>query len=71
MARKPDAARIYIAQRDGLTARLAVTMGRRVAERWIAAWEAEAAEIGIEPRGGAFWAAGETWIAERSERAAG
>jgi hypothetical protein len=66
MARKPDPERIYIAQRDGLTARLAVTIGRRVAERWIAAWEAEAAELGIEPTGGAFWAAGEAWIAERS-----
>jgi hypothetical protein len=33
-----------------------------VAERWCAAWEAEAALRGIEPGSGAYWDAGERWI---------
>ncbi len=70
MARKPDPERIYQARRDGLRNRLAVTMGARTAERWIASWEAEAAERGVTPRGGGFWAAGEAWIADRAGRPA-
>jgi hypothetical protein len=34
------------------------------ADAWIAAWEAQAAEVGLE-HGRAFWEAGWAWIAEQ------
>jgi hypothetical protein len=38
------------------------------ADAWIAAWDAEAADDGLE-RGSAYWAAGWAWIAaDRRER---
>ncbi|HET9754960.1 MAG TPA: hypothetical protein VFP66_00535 [Candidatus Limnocylindrales bacterium] len=35
-----------------------------MADAWIAAWEAQAAEDGLQ-RGNAYWEAGWTWIAEK------
>jgi hypothetical protein len=39
------------------------------ADAWIAAWEAKAAEDGLE-RGAAYWQAGVEWIAAQRERRA-
>jgi hypothetical protein len=53
-------------------ARRAATRNRLIGERispetvdaWIAAWEAQAAQDGLE-RGAAYWEAGWAWIAEQ------
>jgi hypothetical protein len=53
-------------------ARRAATRNRLIGERmtpetadaWIAAWEAKAAEDGLE-RGSAYWEAGWAWIADQ------
>ena len=50
-----------------MTERLVSELGmpRDTAGRWVAAWEAEAAERGLPQTDPDFWPAGETWIAMR------
>jgi hypothetical protein len=65
MSRRSTRERIDEARRAGTRARL---IGERVspetADAWIAAWEAQAAEDGLQ-RGSAYWEAGWAWIAEQ------
>ena len=69
MSRRADPARIDQARRAAIRNRL---NGERVteatAEAWIAAWDAHAAEHGLEP-GREYWECGWDWItAERQRR---
>ena len=70
MSRRSTPERIDQAHRAATRARL---IGERVApetaDAWIAAWEATAAEDGLE-RGSAYWEAGWAWIAAQRERRA-
>jgi hypothetical protein len=65
---RADPARIDEARRAATRNRL---IGERVteatADAWIAAWEAQAAQDGLE-RGAACWDAGWEWIAEQRRR---
>ena len=65
MARRSTPERIDQARRAATRNRL---IGERVTEEtadaWIAAWEAQAAQDGLE-RGAAYWQAGWDWIAEQ------
>ena len=79
MARKSDPARIYQARRAAIESNLTGSgMPQDDAERWLAAWEAYAAQEGLEGRAALsglddadreFWQAGADWIcAERRAR---
>jgi hypothetical protein len=63
MSRRADPARIDKARRDATRNRL---IGERVtpetADAWIAAWDAQAAQDGLEP-GREYWDRGWEWIA--------
>jgi hypothetical protein len=65
MSRRSTPERIDAAHRAATGQRLT---GERVSEAtadaWIAAWEAQAAQDGLE-RGSAYWRAGWDWIAEQ------
>jgi hypothetical protein len=65
VSHRADLARIDEARRAATRNRL---IGERVieatADAWIAAWEAQAAQDGVE-RGSADWEAGWDWIAEQ------
>ena len=62
MAHRPDPQRIHQARRAAIR-NIMISGGkdRDVAERWCAAWEAEALLQGID-RGAAYWDAGKHWI---------
>lgn len=63
MARKPDPVRIYAARRAATEARLRVSgMPQDVAERWLADWEAFAAQEGLDRDAGDFWERAMAWI---------
>ena len=63
MSRRADPDRIHLARRAAIRNAIMASRGfdHDVAERWCAAWEAEAALQGLEP-GSAFWDAGKAWI---------
>ena len=67
MSRRATPERIDAAHRAGTRNRL---IGEGVpepaADAWIAAWEAQAAQEGLE-RGSAYWQAGWDWIAEQRQ----
>jgi hypothetical protein len=65
MARRPDPERIDQARRAANRNRLiGEGVTEETADAWIAAWEAQAAQDGLE-RGSAYWQAGVEWIAEQ------
>ena len=68
MSRRSTPERIDEARRAAVRSAL---IGERVtpetADAWIAAWEAKAAQDGLE-RGSAYWQAGWDWIAAQRER---
>ena len=69
MARRADPERIDEARRAATRSRL-ISEGvtETTADAWIAAWEAQAAQEGLE-RGSAYWDAGWAWIsAQRRAR---
>jgi hypothetical protein len=67
VARRSTPERIDAARRAATRNRL---IGERATEEtadaWIAAWEAKAAQDGLE-RGSAYWDAGWVWIAEQRQ----
>jgi hypothetical protein len=68
MAQRADPERLYIAHRMGLVGRLvSVTrINEHSAERWVTAWEAEAARRGLDRRiGHQWWDPGWNWIADQ------
>ena len=63
MARKPDPVRIYAARRAATEARLRGSgMPQDVAQRWLADWEAFAAQEGLDRGAGDFWERAMAWI---------
>ena len=65
MARRSTPERIDAARRAAVRASLiGEGASEETADAWIAAWEAQAAEDGLE-RGSAYWQAGWDWIAEQ------
>jgi hypothetical protein len=69
MARKPDPRRIYDARRAAIESRLtrSKVLSPEDAERWLAAWEDEAALLGFDTDDREFWGLGVQWI-ERQRR---
>ena len=70
MTRRADPERIFLARRAGIKSRLE-QQGRlspETAERWLAAWEAEAPLRGSTRRTAASWDGAWEWIAERRRR---
>lgn len=67
MARRSDPERLYDAHRACHLSRLVspAKMSPDTAERWISAWEAEAAFGGLDRRTGDWWASAWDWIAEQ------
>lgn len=67
MARRSDPERLYLAHRAGHASRLRsqAKLSEEQAERWLTAWEAEAALRGLDRRSGEFWARAWDWIAEQ------
>jgi hypothetical protein len=72
MGRRADPERISQAGRAAIRNRLLSDgLAPEMAERWLAAWEVEAAMREL-PRDSNYWTVGETWIAEeRAARRAG
>jgi hypothetical protein len=69
MARKPDPARIYAARRATVESNLTTAgLSQEVAERWLQAWEAHAAQAGTDRADGEFWQTGEEWITGQRRR---
>ena len=70
MGRRSTPERLYEARRAGLVARLTRggRMGEERAEALIVAWEAEAAQRGLERLSVAYWRDVETWLEERVPR---
>ena len=63
MARRPDRERIQAARRAAIVERLVVAgIPRTDLERWLAAWERQAAERHLPATEPDFWPAGESWI---------
>jgi hypothetical protein len=66
MSRRADPERLYVAHRialsNGLVASCVLAEG---AERWVAAWEAEARVRGLDARTPAWWAPAWEWIADK------
>jgi hypothetical protein len=73
MAGRPDPERIYQARRAALLARLTQEdrMAPELADVWVAAWEVEAADRGLERHSPAFWTDAREWILERRRRRPG
>jgi hypothetical protein len=68
MSRRSNPARIDDARRAATRNRLIGTgLDGATADAWIAAWEAQAAQDGLE-RSAAFWDAGWHWITARRRR---
>jgi len=66
MARKPDPVRIYAARRAATEARLRTSgMPQDLAERWLADWEAHAAQEGLDRDAHDFWERAQDWVAAR------
>ena len=66
MSRRANLERLHDARRAGIRYRLARQgMSQELADRWVAAWEAEATALGLA-HDDAFWDAGWAWIAEQS-----
>ena len=68
MAQRADPERIYTAHRMGLLGRLVSVerISEHTAERWGAAWEAEAARRGLDRRiGHQWWDPAWDWITDR------
>jgi hypothetical protein len=64
--RKPSREGIYLARRIAQRNRLEGRgMSSDVVEAWLAAWEAEARQRGLDPREGRFWDGAEDWIADQ------
>lgn len=70
MARSADPERLYLAHRIALSARLVnvARISEHSAERWVAAWEAEAAFRGLDRRTGGWWEPAWDWIEEQRRR---
>jgi hypothetical protein len=67
MSRRSTPERIDQARRAATRSRLiGEGVSESTADAWIAAWEAKAAEDGLE-RGSPYWQAGWDWIAEQRE----
>jgi hypothetical protein len=68
MARHVDPERLYIARRMGLSARLVADarLTPDSAERWLAAWEAEARSRRLDARTAGWWEPAWEWIAVRA-----
>lgn len=66
MARKSNPARIYDARRAAIESRLTRTkvLSPEEAERWLAAWEVQAAAEGQDRDEREFWDRGLEWITE-------
>ena len=64
MAHKPNPARIYEARCAAIESRLTRTkvLTQEEAERWLAAWEDEAALLGLDRNNREFWGLGDQWI---------
>ena len=71
MARRPDAARLDAARKDGVRSRL-IASGIRTdhVDHWLDAWEVEALELGVTREGPDFWDAGAVWIQRRRAKGA-
>ena len=64
--RKPSPEGIYLARRIAHRNRLeARGISAEVADQWLTAWEAEARQLGLDPRVAAFWDGAEEWIGEQ------
>jgi hypothetical protein len=64
--RKPSAEGLYLARRIAQRNRLETTgLSLAAIDRGLTAWEAEARQRGLDPRGSDFWTDAEGWIAER------
>ena len=67
MSRRSTPERLEAARRAAVRNRLiGEGVTEETADAWIAAWEAKAAEDGLE-RGSAYWQAGWDWIAEQRQ----
>ena len=64
VAHRPDPLRIYAARRAGRVSRLVseARMTEDAAERWMAAWEAEARDRHLDARTPAWWDPAFDWI---------
>ena len=68
MSRRADPARIDQARRAAIRNRLiGERMTEATADAWIAAWDAQAAQEGLEP-GRVYWERGWEWIAAGRRR---
>lgn len=66
MARRADPERLYQAHRAGLTSRLRQgQVSAEAAEKWVAAWEAEAADRRLDRLKPGFWDPAWSWIEEQ------
>ena len=64
--RRADPERIYLSRRAAVRNRLVgAGASEQGAERWLLAWEAEAARRGVEPTRSDFWREGAGWINEQ------
>ena len=70
MARKPNPARIYEARRAAIESRLARSrvLSPEDVERWLAAWEAEGARLGLDRNDRDYWSLGDEWIERQRHR---
>jgi len=73
MARRPDPERLYLAHRAGIASRLVsqARLSPAAAERWITAWEAEAAQRGLARHSDVYWRPAWDWITDRRRVDAG
>jgi hypothetical protein len=67
MGRRSTPDRVYQARRAALLSRLvqADHLSEQLAERLVAAWEADALRRGLEPESSAFWDGAEQWILQQ------
>ena len=66
---EPSAVRIYAARRAAVEQRLTgAGVPQDVAEEWIGAWEAHAAEVGLDRDARDFWQQADAWIAAARRR---
>ena len=60
---EPLPVRVYAARRAALESRLCGSgMAQDVAEEWLGAWEAYAAEVGLDRDARDYWQRGGEWI---------
>jgi hypothetical protein len=73
MARRADSERIHEAKRAAVRANLTdIGMSLETADRWLDAWELEAAGRGLSRDEWLYWELGQAWIAaERAARRSG